>query len=78
MLSFVDELWPEFSIWKFMNCILSYQMGYKTLQVYAKLYDTWDVNFSIQQITKILSTCGVNILSFEAISDQIVGKCSGF
>jgi len=62
MLSFVEELWPEFSIWKFMNCILSYQMGYKTLQeTRAKLKlrqreDVWEQDMEkSQQIISELS-----------------------
>ncbi|XP_065057833.1 dehydrodolichyl diphosphate synthase complex subunit DHDDS-like [Rhopilema esculentum] len=32
MLAFVDELWPEFTIWQFLKCVLSYQLGYSVLQ----------------------------------------------
>eukprot|EP00794_Sanderia_malayensis_P000317 gene317-947_t len=32
MLSFIAELWPEFSIWEFFKCILNYQLKCNTLK----------------------------------------------
>lgn len=48
MLSFVDDLWPEFSIWQFFKCILSYQLGYDTLNEKR-------VNMKFKQKTKQLT-----------------------
>jgi len=31
-LCFVDALWPEFSVWNFLYCILKYQLQYDTMQ----------------------------------------------
>jgi len=32
ILSFVDVLWPEFTVWNYMYCILKYQLGYNTIE----------------------------------------------
>lgn len=40
ILSFVEPLWPEFSIWQFFICILKYQIGYQDMKAakeYSKL-----------------------------------------
>ena len=44
-ITFVDTLWPEFSIWNFYLAILNYQMNYKYIQV---------TGFGLQKFLKLI------------------------
>jgi len=37
MLCFVDQLWPDFSVWSYMTCILKYQLSYQSLRAAKEL-----------------------------------------